>query len=208
MSIKEFKNGLLTGLTLQLAIGPVFFFIMNLAIQRSIFDGFAGVLAVTTVDYLYITLSILGIGKLLERPQFKKIFGIISSIVLIIFGGIILNGVIGSSIANSSITSESNIFASFSSVFLITISSPMTIVFFTSLFTAKALEYKYTKRQLVLFGFGTGFATFLFMGSSVLIFSLLRNSVPVLLMQVLNGLVGILLVGYGLQRLYKSALKK
>jgi len=33
--MKELKNGLLTGLTLQLAIGPVFFFIINLTLQKS-----------------------------------------------------------------------------------------------------------------------------------------------------------------------------
>ena len=62
--MKEFKNGLLTGLTLQLAIGPVFLFIANLTLQKSTLDGLAGVVAVTIVDYLYITLSILGIGRL------------------------------------------------------------------------------------------------------------------------------------------------
>lgn len=76
--MKIFKNGLATGLILQLAIGPVFFFIINLALQRSIFDGLAGALAVTIVDYIYITLSILGIGKLLENKKVKKIFGVVS----------------------------------------------------------------------------------------------------------------------------------
>lgn len=202
--MKEFRNGLLTGLTLQLAIGPVFFYIINLALQKSLLDGLAGVIAVTTVDYLYITLSILGIGKLLENAKFKKIFGIVSSIVLVIFGGIILKGVLDSTISNSAISSESNIITSFTSVFLITISSPMTIVFFTSLFTAKAVEFNYTKKQLTLFGLGTGFATLLFMGLSVALFSLIKGSVPLILMQILNSLVGLILVGYGLTRLFKA----
>lgn len=85
--MKEFKNGLLIGLTLQLAIGPVFFFIVNLALQKTIFDGFAGVLAVTSVDYLYITLAVLGIGSLLKNKKFKKVFGIISSVVLAFLAG-------------------------------------------------------------------------------------------------------------------------
>ena len=32
--MKIFQNGLLTGLFLQLAIGPVFFFIINLTLQK------------------------------------------------------------------------------------------------------------------------------------------------------------------------------
>ena len=201
--MKEFKNGLLTGLTLQLAIGPVFFYIINLALQKSIFDGFAGVLGVTSVDYIYITLAILGIGRLLKNKKFKKIFGAVSSFVLIIFGLLILQSALSAGIKQLDSASTSNLLQSFSSVFLLTISSPMTIVFFTSLFTAKAVEYNYTKKELYLFGFGTGFATFLFMGTSVVIFSLIRNTVPIILIQILNGIVGGLLIGYGSIRFYK-----
>lgn len=195
--MKIFRNGLATGLILQLAIGPVFFFIINLALQRTIFDGLIGALAVTIVDYFYITLSIIGLGKLLENGKIKIMFGIISSIVLIIFGFTIIKGVISEGILISTITNSTSLFSSFSSVFLLTITSPMTIVFFTSIFTAKALEYSYTKKELFIFGFGTGLATLLFMGTSVILSSLIKGSIPILLIQILNLIVGCLLIGYG-----------
>jgi threonine/homoserine/homoserine lactone efflux protein len=201
--MKIVRNGLITGLLLQLAIGPVFFFIINLALQKTILDGLAGVIAVTTVDYFYITLSILGIGKLLENKKIKNIFGIISSVVLIIFGILIIKGISNISITNIADTGATNLFSSFVSVFLLTISSPMTIVFFTSLFTTKAVEYNYSKRELLSFGFGTGLATFLFMGTSVIIFSLIKGSIPIILIQILNLLVGCVLIGYGGVRLIK-----
>ncbi len=206
--MKELKNGLLTGLTLQLAIGPVFFFIVNLALQKTFLDGLAGVFAVTTVDYLYISLAIFGIGKLLEHKKFKKIFGIISSLVLSAFGYLILKGAIIGNASNTVTTGGSSIITSFTSVFLLTISSPMTIVFFTSLITSKAVEYGYSKRELLLFGIGTGLATFIFMGSSVIIFSLVREAVPILLVKFLNGIVGCLLIGYGIMRLWKAVSEK
>ena len=151
-----------TGSLLQFAIGPVFFFIINLTLQRTILDGQVAVLAVTIVDYFYITLAILGIGKLLEKENVKKTFGIISSIVLIVFGFIIIRDVVSSQLATAVDMNSSNLLTSFTSVFLLTISSPLTIVFFTSLFAAKAVEYNYTKRELVIFGLATGSATFLF----------------------------------------------
>jgi len=95
------RNGLLTGLFLQLAIGPVFLFIVNLVLQRTIYDGFAAVFAVTIVDYLYITLAIIGVGKLLEEKKLKKIFSIISSTVIIIFGLIIIYGIINNGLTNN-----------------------------------------------------------------------------------------------------------
>jgi len=201
--MKIFRNGLVTGLVLQLAIGPVFFFIINLALQKSIFDGLVGTLAVTIVDYFYITLAILGIGKLLENKKIKKVFGIVSSVVLIIFGIFIIKEMTSSGISTTVITNSTNLLSSFASVFLLTISSPMTIVFFTSIFTAKALEYNYSKKELLVFGFGTGMATLLFMGTSVILFSLIKGSVPLLLIQILNIIVGCLLIGYGGIRLVK-----
>src|SRR3989344_2352033 len=201
--MKIFRNGLVTGLILQLAIGPVFFFIINLTLQRTIFDGLAGVMAATIVDYLYITLAILGIGKILENNKFKTVFGIVSSVVLIVFGIVIIKGIMGGGTSALAVTNSRNLFSSFTSVFFITIANPMTIVFFTGLFTAKAVEYDYTRRELPIFGFGTGLATLLFMGTSVILFSLIKGTVPALLIAILNLIVGCLLIGYGGVRLVR-----
>jgi threonine/homoserine/homoserine lactone efflux protein len=205
--MKIVKNGLITGLILQLAIGPVFFFIINLTLQRTILDGLIAVLAVTIVDYFYITLAILGIGKLLERKKVKKIFGIISSIVLIIFGGIIIKDVLSFDISTDVAAISSNLLTSFTSVFFLTISSPMTIVFFTSLFAAKAVEYNYTKQELLIFGLATGSATLIFLGTSVILFSLIGGAIPITVIRILNLTVGILLIGYGTVRLAKVFLR-
>lgn len=206
--MNEIINGLVTGLTLQLAIGPVFFFIVNLTLQKTIFDGLAGVFGVTLADYTYIFLAIFGIGQLLKHQMYKRVFGIISPVVLIMFGLIILKGAITATSVGALEPSASNILVSFISVFLLTISSPLTIVLFTSLFAVKAMEYKYTKYQLFLFGLGTGFATFLFMGSSVIVFTSIKGAVPIVLIKILNSLVGILLVVYGGLRLYKTISEK
>jgi len=204
--MRVFANGLLTGLVLQTAIGPVFFFIINLALQRSIYDGLVAVAAVTLVDYLYISLAILGIGKLLEKKKVKKIFGIVSSIILVIFGIFIIRSVTGENISTAIDINSTNLLTSFTATFLLTISSPMTIVWYTGIFTAKAVEYNYTKRELLIFGLSVGLATLLFMGTSVILFSLIGKTVPISIIQTLNIIVGSLLILYGAVR-FKKVLK-
>ena len=203
--LRVFFAGLSTGLLLQLAIGPVFFFILNIALQRTLVDGLFAVLAVTIVDYFYIFLAIIGVGELLERKAVKKKLAIISSVVLIIFGLIMLVSA-GNVVAEPAQQADrtSDLWSSFLSTFLLTISSPLTIVFWTGLFAAKAIENHYTKRQLVLFGISAGLATVLFLGFSVLVFSLIQASVPVFLVRYLNLLVGIVLILYGATRLFKA----
>lgn len=207
MNFKILKNGLLTGLILQLALGPVFFFIINLTLQRSLLDGLVGALAITLVDYFYITLSILGADVLLKNKKTKKVFGIVSSAVLIIFGAVIIKNLMASGVGSVANINSTSLLSSFVTVFFLGISSPMTIIFFTSLFTAKAIEYNYKNKQLIFFGVGTGLATFLFMSLSAVLISLLKGVIPMLLIQSLNIVVGCLLIGYGAIRLV-SILKK
>lgn len=205
--MKIFKNGLLTGLVLQLAIGPVFFYIINLTLQKTTLDGLVAVVGVTLGDYVYITLAILGIGELLKKEKTKKIFGIISSVVLILFGIFIIKNILDINISNSVNINSVNLFSSFISTFILTISSPLTIVLFTSLFASKVIEYKYTKKELFIFGLSTGLATFIFMGSSVILFSLVKGSISVVLIQIMNLIVGGLLIGYGGIRFIKILMK-
>ena len=200
--MKIFRNGLFTGLALQVAIGPVFFYIINLALQKTIFHGLVGALAVAIVDFSYVALAILGIGKILENEKIKRIFGIISSLVLIIFGLIIIKGITNINISNRIIGSVS-LLSSFISVLLLTISNPITIVLYTGILGARGIEKNYTQRELFVFGFGIGMATLIFMSASVILFSLIKGSVPVLLIQIMNLIVGCLLIGYGGIRLRK-----
>ena len=197
-------SGFLTGLLLQIAIGPVFFFILNISLQRTVIDGLFAVIAVTIVDYIFITLAVIGVWKLLEKPKIKLGLGITSSIVLILFGIIMILTIKQNNFDNiSNVYFESNYISSFISTFLLTISSPLTIVFWTSLFATKAIERGYAKNQLIFFGIAAGLATLVFLGSSVILLSIIRASIPLALLKILNTAVGLLLIIYGIARLYK-----
>ena len=200
--MKIFRNGLFTGLALQVAIGPVFFYIINITLQKTILNGLVGALAVAIIDFSYVSLAILGIGKILENEKIKRVFGIISSIILVIFGLIIIKGITNIDISNKIIGSVS-LLSSFVSVLFLTISNPITIVLYTGILGVKEIEKNYTQRELFVFGFGIGMATFIFMSTSVILFSLIKENIPVLLIQIMNLIVGCLLIGYGGIRLRK-----
>lgn len=191
-------SGFLTGLLLQAAIGPVFFFILNTAIQKTPLDGLLAVLAVTLVDYLYILLAILGVGKVLERPRIKSIMGIVGSIALVVFGLVMIFSTV-SVRQDPSATggTASGYLSSFLSAFLLTLSSPLTVVFWTSLFATKAIEKGYARRQLLLFGLSAGAATFVFLGLSVAVFTFMKSAIPPVVIRILNIGVGALLIAYG-----------
>jgi len=176
---------------------------MNLALQAGPLDGLAAVFAVTMVDCFYITLAIMGVGRLLEKDKFKRGFGLISSAILILFGVSIARSAGNTGFTASLVPVKSSLISSFISTVILTISNPLTIVFFTGLFAAKAVEHNYKKRELWIFGLSAGSATFLFLGASVLLFSAFTGNIPVVIIKAMNFLVGGVLVLYGIIRASK-----
>jgi len=194
-------KGLSTGLILQLAIGPVFIFIINMALQNGLSAGILAAAGVTIADYLYIVMAIAGTGKLLESGNRKRLFTVISSAVLIIFGLLLIRKGIGFTSSDNAVPLYNySILKSFLSAFILTISSPLTIVFWSGIFTAKAIEYSLNKRELFFFGLSAGSATFLFLGVCVVILSVIKVMIPLIILQLLNIFVGALLAGYGIVR--------
>lgn len=195
-------DGLLTGLFLQLAIGPVFFFILGITVDTNLTNGLFAILAVTIVDYFYITLSIIGVGKLLQRKKINLVFGILSSLILTLFGALIIyKGIYGITNPDHMSTIIWTPISSFSSCFVLTISSPLTIVFFGSIFSSKAIESGYQKGQLIFFGVGTGAATFLFLTLTIFIVEFFKSDISYTIVQVVNCIVGLVIIYYGMTRL-------
>jgi threonine/homoserine/homoserine lactone efflux protein len=200
-----FLDGFSTGLLLQMAVGPVFFYVVNITLQKAAENGFAAVIAVTIADYLYIILAILGTGKLFENVKVRKVSGISGSIVIAVLGTIMfISAFMPSMTAKTSMPGKADIAYSFLSTFLFTISNPLTIVFWTGIFTARAYEKSYSKKQSAIFGLSAGVATPVFLGASVLFISFFKTSIPPFIPTVFNAAAGILLVTYGIKGIIKA----
>jgi len=199
---KTFFRGFKTGLILQFAIGPVFIFVMNIAVQHSLSDGIAAVAGVTAADYVYIALSVVGVGKLLENDRIKRALGFIAPAVLLLFGMYMLYSVLFAGSAENAV--RNNPSSGFLSAFALTISSPLTILFWSGIFASRAVEYGLTRRELAVFAFAAGFATFAFLGCGVLILSSAAAVIPGMVISALNISVAVLLIGYGVLRMIRA----
>ncbi|HNX58894.1 MAG TPA: LysE family transporter [Spirochaetota bacterium] len=198
-----FFRGFRTGLILQLAIGPVFIFVMNTAVQCSLSEGIAAVAGVTVADYAYIALSVVGVGRLLENDRAKRMLGFLAPSVLLLFGAYMLYVVFASVSAPENVI-RSSPSSGFVSAFALTISSPLTILFWSGIFASRAVEFKLTRRDLAVFAFAAGLATFVFMGSGVVVLSSVAAMIPRGVITVLNVAVAVVLMGYGAMRLIRA----
>lgn len=204
-NMKPLLEGMLTGLFLQLALGPVFFYILGITIDSNYLNTLSAVLAVTLADYIYIVLSLLGIGRMLQKDRIKIIFAMFSAVVLVVFGMMLLyKGIIfidGAEKISPNIWTPLN---SFVSCFVLTLSSPLTIVFWSSIFSAKAMEKNYQEKELIIFGAGTGASTFIFLSVTMLCLSFIKTGIPAPVVQILNCTVGLVLICYGVARSLKT----
>ncbi len=201
MTINPFTQGFSTGLILQLALGPVFIFIINIALHSGLRNGISAVIAVTVVDYIYIILAILGAGRFLKRKNLYSLLTAVSSLILFLFGLlIVLKGINSDSLQNSIIADTQSGITSFTAAFILTLSNPLTIIFWTGIFTGKSIEYSFNKNELWIFGLSAGLSTLVFLGASVILFSFANRVIPLLMFRLLNIVAGLILIFYGVKR--------
>lgn len=206
--LKVIRQGLFTGLVLQLAIGPVFFYIMHLTLKLSPLDGVAGVLGAMVADYIYIAAAILGVGSMLEKGKVRHFLGLVGSLVLLLFGAFMIISAFETGNQDAlGFAGSSHPASSFLGVFFLTLSSPLTILFWSGLFAARAVERNYTRRELAIFGFSAGLMTLAFNGLAVGLVSLTKGGIPQGFVSISNILVGALLVFYAFCRFYKTYAK-
>jgi threonine/homoserine/homoserine lactone efflux protein len=202
MLIKGFKFGML----LQIAVGPVCLFIFGTSVENGFWQAMQGVAAVTLVDSLFIIGAILGMAAILEKKEgAKTFFKYFGASILILFGLQTLLGVFGLSILPAI-----NLFRSVSSgsafpkVLLLTLSNPLTIMFWAGVFSSKIVEDGLGRKEMSLFGAGAVLSTLLFMTFVSALGSVAGIFIPEAAMSVLNGLVGLILIGFGLRTVYRK----
>ena len=90
---------------------------------------------------------------------------------------------------------------------IITISNPLTIIFWAGVFSAKISENDLRKREMYYFGLGAVLATFSFLFIIALIGNFSMTFLPAQIIQVLNIFVGFILIYFGLNILMKKYTK-
>jgi len=205
MLIKGFKFGML----LQLAVGPVCFFIFQLASTNGFLPAASGVLAVVLVDGIYILAAIIGIASIIERQNIKIVLRYFGAIILFIFGLNILLDVFSVHILPAfTFAKPSHLNGSFLKGLILTASNPLTIVFWAGVFSVKIVDENMEKSDIYVFGIGALLSTLLFLSVVAGAGSLTQQFLSENLRKILNIIVGIVLICFGLKMLSKKQFKE
>ncbi len=201
--MKRYFEGLRFGMLLQLAIGPMCLMVFNTAKNQGFWMAFTLVLAIALVDAFYIVLAALGASKLLEKESVKRTVRFIGAAVLILFGLNISLGVFGVSLIPglSVQTTSSSIFVQ---GLILTLSNPLTIVFWGSVLTTRLLEDSMSRNELAVFSCGLVSATLFFMTAVAALGTVLSSFLPQRISDLLNLAVGAAIVFFGVRMLVRK----
>lgn len=185
LHMQPYFHGLKVGMLLQLAIGPIFFFLLHAALQFGFQATLPGVFAVTLVDGLYISLAILGVERLLTAfPPMKLVLRLISIIVL---GYLSWQFLLSGSGTTILLGDTQTIFWQ---LFWLTLSNPLGILFWASIFTRELSQHEFSTRGTWIFGLGALSATVLFLTFSIRFASVFQSLMTPSVMLLLNRFVG------------------
>lgn len=200
MILKGFKFGML----LQFAIGPVCLFIFQMASLNGFYIGEMGVMGVTLVDGLFIIVAILGVASIIDRKNIRVCLKVFGAAILFVFGlsTILSQFDIGflPSLSIQNVSSSSNVFTR---AIIITASNPLTIIFWTGVFSTKLAEENTKRQDIYLFGFGAVLSTMFFLTIIALIGSFAKVFLSTNVVQILNIIVGFLLICFGIKMTLK-----
>jgi len=201
-------KGLRFGMLLQLAVGPVCLLTFNLSAGGGFIAGLQVALAAALVDALFIALSGAGAAAFIGRAKVKTAVRWGGCLVLVIFGlNIVLNA------AGIPFLPDFALFRTtggnpFMQGLVLTAANPLTIVFWSGMFTAQMMKYSWNKRQLGLFAAGCVLSTLLSLTAVAALGTVLSGFLPQIALQILNAAVGAVLIFYGFKLLLQREAAK
>lgn len=201
MVLKGFRFGML----LQFAVGPMCLMVFNTSTTYGFIYGLHLVLAIALIDALYIALSCVGVAAIINRAKVRAAIKLVGCLVLVLFGANTISGVFDFSflpdIALFSNASSENLFVQ---GLLLTASNPLTIIFWSGMFSIQMIENEWNKKQLFFFALGCVMATITFLTVVAFLGSILSGFLPQVIVQFLNVAVGIVLIFFGIRLLCKK----
>ena len=201
--MRRYFEGLRFGLLLQLAIGPMCLMVFNTAQNKGFLIAMSLVCAIVLVDTFYILLASLGASKLLSNKKVEKGIKIVGAIILIIFGLNIILNVFGINVMPG-LNLNPNSSSAFIQGLVLTLSNPITIIFWGSILTTKIIEEKFKKDELISFSFGLVSASLLFLTIVAILGMILSNFIPDVISKGLNVIIGVVIIGFGVKLVVKK----
>lgn len=193
-----FLSYVFLGLSLSAPMGPINAAQLEKGIRSGFFHAWILGIGALLADVIYMALIYLGVIHFLEKDIIKLFLWSFGAFVLIYTGIESVKNANQISISNT--RNDDSIIKSFFSGFFMSLSNPLTILFWFGIFgsiLAKAAS-SYNKEQLLLYSFGTILGIFIWDITMASTSSIFRKILNTRILSLITVISGISLIIYGL----------
>ncbi|MFA2840076.1 LysE family transporter [Bacillus paranthracis] len=193
-----FLSYVFLGLSLSAPMGPINAAQLEKGIRSGVFHAWILGIGALLADVIYMALIYLGVIHFLEKDIIKLFLWSFGAFVLIYTGIESVKNANQISISNT--RNDDSIIKSFFSGFFMSLSNPLTILFWLGIFgsiLAKAAS-SYNKEQLLLYSFGTILGIFIWDITMASTSSIFRKILNTRILSLITVISGISLIIYGL----------
>jgi threonine/homoserine/homoserine lactone efflux protein len=155
MMIEAFLQGVVPGLILSAAIGPVFFMLVQTSIQRGFKLAMVMEAGIILSDTFCIICAYFGLASFFQNPAYKNVIFTVGSIILVIFG---IAMFLSHKKVNFNVDDElkkGDKTKLFWKGFLFNISNPSVIFFWMAFVGLSLPQYASNKSEIIAYFFGT-----------------------------------------------------
>ncbi|MES2387036.1 MAG: LysE family transporter [Bacteroidota bacterium] len=198
-----FFKGILYGLALAVLIGPVFFALVRLSIEKGFKSGFIMVTGVAASDILCILLAWFQLAPFVERPDVKAGLGIGGGLLLVVFGIVSFFKKGKRAGADTKVITAKTWFGIWLRGFVLNAVNPFTIFFWIST-CGLVLRESYTPRSQFMFFLGTIATVFATDSLKSRLALFLSQYLSEKRLTVMNKTAGIILFGFGIRMLWMT----
>lgn len=191
-------RGFRFGLMLQFAVGPVCLLTFIASSSFGIIAGESIAIAATLVDAVYIGLSAGGIAQLMRNPAIQHRIKAFGMGILASFGLYMIWQVWCGVLPQVTLFGSSYMDFFLEGVIL-TVSNPLTILFWGGVFAMQVAEHHLQKDHIVWFGAGCVLSTLVFLTAIAILGNVASIFLQPQVILDLNGLVGAMLIYFAFQ---------
>lgn len=196
--MKRYLDGLRFGMLLQLAIGPICLLVFNTAKNTDFINALWLIGAIAIADALYIYLAMIGASRLLARESIRNVIRMIGALILCLFGMNMILSTVGSDMMPT-IAIDHDARMIFIQGLILTLSNPLTIVFWGTILTKKMLEETVGRTELIAFSAGLVSATIFFLTGVAALGTGIKDFLPQDISDGMNIVVGAVIVYFGVK---------
>jgi threonine/homoserine/homoserine lactone efflux protein len=192
--VSDFVQGLGFGLILQISVGPVCVAVLHKGVTQGFRHAFSMVWGAALVDAFYILLSVVGVSALLKIGPAQAIVGAAGALLLAYFG---IRYVLAPAAKSGVEHSGDSLFKSFTFGVGLTLTNPLTILFWAGVLGAIMSTHTFGQTWgVAYFAAGCVAATLLFLTAVAVAGHYLERVLTERLSLWLNRIVGLFLIGF------------